>query len=355
MGPNPGEEDTGEDFDMNSALAEVSSGLFGQDDEGGNKEGSESVREGEEGKTLPDDSTTSPPDLEAEALAKAAEEEAAAAAKNSEEVQAVGAPETWTKEAIVEWAKIPPRAQQEILKREQDIMRGIEEYKGKAEIGTQYDNVVEPYRAALAAENINPVELFQSFAGNHYLLSRGTPEQKLAIAANLITHYGIPLDQLVERAGSVPRSDPAVAELRQQLASLQTAQQQREAQESEQRMEQMRSQVDTFFKDPKNVYAQELSNDIAELLKTKACSTLEQAYETAMYRNPSVRQKEIDRLKSEQISLATQEEAARVQAANAAKGANVKQSQKTRDGAVPVGTMDDTLNDTMAKIAARGG
>ena len=62
-------------------------------------------------------------------------------------------------EAIAEWATISPRAQQEILKRRGYVPRTWE-YKTRAELGARYDAVIDPYRPILAAENLDPVEMF---------------------------------------------------------------------------------------------------------------------------------------------------------------------------------------------------
>jgi hypothetical protein len=39
--------------------------------------------------------------------------------------------------------------------------------------------------------------MFQSFAANHYLLTKGTPEQKVELAASLLNGYNIPLAELL--------------------------------------------------------------------------------------------------------------------------------------------------------------
>jgi len=125
MPPAKDELETQPDFDTDTAVAEISSDLFGQGSDG--EEGEEEEAGGQEGQVSDDPSVdvpetpAQPDDAEGEVI----EEEVPA--ENSEEVQAVGAPQTWTKEAIQEWASIPERAQQEILKREEDMFRGIEQ------------------------------------------------------------------------------------------------------------------------------------------------------------------------------------------------------------------------------------
>jgi hypothetical protein len=211
----PEEHEDSVAIDMEAAQTEISESLFGQDDAG------EKI-------------TTEEPEVAVETPAAPAPTEPPVTPpeENSEAVVETGAPKTWTKEALADWAAIPPRAQQEILKREDDMFRGMEQYKERAELGTQYDKVVEPYKAALAAEGVNPVELFNNFAANHYMLARGTEEQKLEIAANLMTHYGIDPTALIMRLGSdAPKPDPKYKELETRFQSLEQQLTRRQQQE----------------------------------------------------------------------------------------------------------------------------
>lgn len=329
------EEDTSDNFDTESALAELSSDLFGQGPE--DTEGEKSEVEAGVG---------TPPGEEAPASPEGKE--------NSAEVQATGAPTTWSKDALETWATVPARAQQEILKREEDMFRGMEQYKERADLGSQYDTVVEPYRAALAAENINPVELFQNFAGNHYLLSRGTQEQKLQIAANLINHYGISPADLVARLVDPPEINPEVEALRRELGEIKSGLTARQQQEQQQKYQALQQTVEAFAVDPANAYFPEVADDISRLLNGGVASTLQQAYEMAVWQNPVTRAKEVDRATAVATDKRKTEDAEKVAKARAATAGNVKASTKTRDGTVPVGSIDETLNETLAAITSRG-
>lgn len=335
------------EIDMDAAIADISDSLFGQD-ESGNDPSNSTAEQPEKVSETPTPETPPAAQPNTEDSTPSTEIE------NSQSVQETGAPKTWTKEAIAEWAAIPPRAQQEILKREQDMFQGLEQYREKAELGAQYDKVVEPFRAVLAAENVNPIQLFEAFAGNHYLLSRGTPEQKLSLAANMLQHYGIDLTALVQRMGDQPQKDPYTQELEQRLARLESGLNERQASEMAAKKQAFEEQVNQFAQNPDNHYFQEVASDMANLLKTGAATSLSQAYEMAVYANPVTRAKELDRLAAERAAALKNEEAERVRAAEAAKAANVKTTTKTRDGTMPVGSLDETLAETMAAIRARG-
>jgi hypothetical protein len=334
-------EDTNTDgLDMTSALAEISEGLFGQESEG-DPAGGEPKVEGEQ--------TPAPKEEPAPPQAEEPKPE-----ENSQEVQDVGAPKTWTKEEIAHWATVPEGAKAAILRREQDMFRGLEQYKEKADLGSKYDAVVEPFRAQLVAEQVDPVQLFQSFSGNHYLLSRGTPEQKLEVAANLVRSYGLDIDAIKARLGDAPPAlAPEVLELRERLAKIEGTEQQRQQALMEEKKAEFSRQVEAFSSDPKNTYFNEVASDIAHFLKTGAATSLQAAYDLAVKNNPATWQKELDRITAERMTDAARVEEERVAAANKAKGANVKSKQKTADGTVPVGTLDETLNETMAAIKSR--
>jgi hypothetical protein len=294
--------ETQPDEDLSEAHAEISSELFGQDGEEENKDEKPLV-EGEEAEP-----SGGAPEAKADAVEPPPQPEEKPAEENAEEVQATGAPKTWTKEALAEWATIPPRAQTEILKREEDFLRGITQYKEAAELGAAYSKVVEPYMPVLAAENVNPIGLFQSFAANHYLLSRGSDEQKVELAAQLINGYNIPLGPLLNfmaESGETRQPDPEVVSLRRELNDLKFGLNNRSQAEHNARIEDLGREIDAFAADTAaHPYFDEVANDIHNLFKAGLAKDLTEAYEKAVYANPVTRAKEIDRLTAERASKA---------------------------------------------------
>lgn len=330
-------------IDTASALADISNDLFGQ---GGDFEkGPTGAVEGTEA-----DAPGKPSPVDAQPQSQPNPED------NSQAVQELGAPKTWTKEAIAEWAAVPPRVQQEILKREEDALKGITQYKSAAEGFQRYDSVVEPYRAALTEANIDPVQLFQSFAANHYLLSRGTEDQKLELASNLISGYGIDLNKLISFIGDrmVNPPDPRLSSLEQENARLRQESEARKAEETKATAERLNSEIEAFANDPANPYFNELVDDIAKLFETGQATNLKEAYEKAVYLNPVTRQKELDRLAGEKAKSLTAEEQQRRDRHGRFTAADVTLDPKSRNGTVPVGSIDDTLAETLAAIKARG-
>lgn len=348
-------EETQPDIDLEAAQAEISSELFGQGDEEG-KDKVDAV-EGEGKEPSGDaDAVVAPPQQTEEEKAAA---EAAKAAETSAEVQEIGAPKTWNKDELAKWATIPPEIQKELApilaRREQDFLNGITQYKEAAELGVKYNDVVAPYMPVLQAENVDPVQMFQSFAANHYLLSKGTPEQKIELAASLITGYEIPLAELLNYMAdnvSEPVSpqitalEGQVKELRNLISSAQTT-------NSDRATSQVVAEIEAFAADPAHPYFDELADDISKIFKSGMAETLAEAYDKAVFANPKTRQKEVERLTAEARTSADAEAQARKDKRAKSTAADVKVTPKSRDGTVPVGSIDDTLEETMAAIQSR--
>lgn len=347
------------DFDTEAAVADIATDLFGQGGTGADAP-SDAGAGGDPAelaavdnppsqptdKTGSEDPAVNPP---AEASPSQSPEE------NSDAVQETGAPKTWSKEALAEWATLPPRAQQEILKREEDFFRGISMYKQSAEIGDRYSKVVEPYAPILAAEKIDPVELFSSFAANHYLLTRGTEAQKLELAANMIQGYGIDFSKLVSFIGerSFEPADPEIESLRREIADLKSAASSTQQREQAAVAEKLAQEIDAFAKDPANPFFEEVVDDIVKLFQAGQASNLKEAYDKAVYLNPNTRQKELDRLTAERAQALASEQQGKVDKIARTTAADLSLDPKARNGTVPLGTLDETLAETMARIASR--
>lgn len=337
------------DFDTASALADISSDLFGQGEEGKSVNSEEVVPEGRAEKVPADTSSAVEP-------SQPAHTEGTEAEANSQAVQAVGAPETWTKEAIAKWATIDPTVQQEILKREQDIFKGIAEYKGRAEIGDRYTKVIEPYQPVLAAEGVDPVEMFKNFSANHYMLSRGTPEQKTQLGAMLVQSYGLDLiaiAKLMDSQGSYRQPNSESQALQARVNELERARQTDTFRSQQEVQARIAGEVSAFANDPAHQYFNELTDDIAKLIQTGVATTLQDAYDKAVYANPTTRQKEIDRLTAEAAASERGRLNRRGQKVAAATAADIRANPKPRGGTTPTGSMDDTMAETLAAIKQR--
>lgn len=268
------------------------------------------------------------------------------------------APTTWRPEAAAEWDKLPPTVQAEIAKREEDMFRGLEAYKGDATVGKTFNSAVAPFSGLLAQQQWEPMQLTHELMSAHAMLSMGTPDQKLAQVLAIADKYGIQL-QPTDPADA-PYEDPSVTALRKELNAVnskiaQTEQYQRE-QETQRAAEiraQLNSEIAAFSSDPKNIHFETVANDIAMLLSTKVAKDLPDAYEQAVYRNPVTRAAEIERVATEKAKAVQAAAAAKAETARRAISSNVRTSAKPASGTAGLGSIDDTLAETLANIQSR--
>jgi len=340
-----------ESFDMEGALAEISDGLgFGE----GEIEDAEVIESSEE--EMSDDAAFEQATDETEATGEeeAPAEEAAAADKEVEKSDAsqLTAPRTWRSEAAAEFSKLPPVVQQEILKREEDIFKGIEAYKEDATFGKSMHNVLSPYLPVLKQYNIAPESQVADMMKAHYTLAFGEPQAKLDLLRQVAKDYNIPLDTVSSEVNDFV--DPQVADLQKQITHLQSQLTGQEQQRQQARQAEVVANVEKFMADPANVYANEVVDEMASLLSSGAEKDLKAAYDKAVWMNPVTRAKEIERQQAEKSETARLEAEAKAAKAKEATAANVRAKAKSGRATAPTGSMEDTLAETLAAIQARG-
>lgn len=271
----------------------------------------------------------------------------AAATPPAPAVPAAEAPKTWRPEAAAKFATLPPEVQQEVLKREEDIFKGLNAYKADADIGKSIKSMIQPHEQLFRSQGVNPFQQISGLINAHVALATGSPEQRLQIFQRVAQSYG------VELGGEAPYTDPQVSSLQKQLSDLQSRLQGREQQEAEQARTKLQAEIDAFATDPAHPYFEEVANDIAGLLRSGAAANLSEAYEKAIWANPVTRGKEQARLAAEAKAKADADAAERAKQARKATGANVKSSAKAASGTAPLGSIDDTLSAALANIKSR--
>lgn len=251
-------------------------------------------------------------------------------------------PNTWKKEAADAWAKADPILRAEVERREADIYKGIERYKQSAEFGQSIDEIVQPYQATLKSLGVTPKDAIRELLSADHKLRNGKPEEKEAYFSSLARAYGIDLYRVVQTAQSI---DPRTFDLEQQNARLQ--QQIRDQQTRDQRsLEQsLDSEIAQFASDPKHTHFETVKMHMAALLQAGQAKDLSDAYEQAIYANPTTRAAVL-----QQQAAAMKEEAAKkATAAKAAAGVNIKSRPPAPTKQV-IGSMEDTIRDTYRRI-----
>lgn len=257
------------------------------------------------------------------------------------------APNTWRKEVADKWQTLPPEVQAEVERREADFHKGIEGYKQKAQFAESIERTLAPYQATLQSLNVAPEKAISELLAADHRLRNGSPESKVAYIAQLAQAYGIDLGQAAQYQ-PVP-IDPTVNALQQRLDAIEQERQQRIYQEQQQEINALNSTLAAFAADPKHSHYEAVREHMASLLQGGSATTLEDAYEQAVYANPTTRALLI----AEQQAKARAEAAEKAKAAKAAASVNVR-SRPSMPVSAPIGSMDETIRANYRRLMAGG-
>ena len=283
------------------------------------------------------------------------------------ETQSKRPPSTWSAKGKASFSKLPKHIQDEIIKREADIGKGISMYKQAANYGRSIGEAIKPYEAMIRSENSDPIKTVQSLLNTAYRLRSGTPQQRGQLVMQIAQQYGADLSQY-SSANAENTENQEIPELQQYLnplqekinnleqvyASQQQATQQQTQQEAVTSIGSFQNQVDEKG-NIRNVHFDDVRNDMADLIESAERQgrqlSLEEAYETACWANPQIRS-----VKLTQANKKRKEEAQKKsKQANKIAQTNLSTKPLAREGIATdaSGDIKDTLEETLASINNR--
>jgi len=258
------------------------------------------------------------------------------------------APTTWRAEAQATWDALPDLVKDEVIKRETDIMKGIEQYKGDASIGKVLKNSLTPHMQLFQQHNINPIKHVEELLSLSAGLVTGTPEHRRETIAALAQQFGVDLSDYAPAY-----VDPTVDKLQKEVQSLRQAQQTQFQAAQQARFAEVSAQVTKFASDASKPHFADVLDDMTQLVKSGQAATLEDAYEKAIWLNPAVRSKELARLQTEAAEKAAKDKAEHAKRAATAASVNVRARSQESGTTIRPGSMDETLAATLAEIKSR--
>ena len=241
----------------------------------------------------------------------ASKEPTEASADNYEQeeviVEAKPRPSSWKKDYEEHWGKLDPTLQDYIQQREADYAKGVSTYKNQWDMAAPLVETIKQFEPLMNEYNIGPKEWISRLGTADLTLSRGTPEQKLQMFAQLANDYGVNLGQLTGQTGYDPQFSQLAQELNQiknQWTSFQSSQEQLE-------QAQLQNEISSF-KDDKP-YFEEVRETMAGLLQSGMANDLQSAYDKAIRLNDDVFQK-VNATQAQKSEAAQREKVAQAKA-----------------------------------------
>ncbi len=257
---------------------------------------------------------------------------------------AIDAPVSWTREMKEQFAQLPPVAKEYIAKRESEATAQITRLGQQVKAAEPLVNVIEQNRHQFEAVGLDPVEGIGNLIRAESML-RADP-----VAAIKIIAEGFGVD-LASYAGGQPQEGTSrevlqlraeIASVRQQLQDTASRERAREQQDAEARNAQKLSLIDEFSKDKADIALVE--PDMIALIPTirqrnpglSDKEILTNAYEQAIWINPTLREK---RIQAETAKVAAEAQK-KAEAAKKAASLNVRSGQNARPARA---SLDDEL------------
>jgi hypothetical protein len=246
---------------------------------------------------------------------------------------AIAAPISWTAEQKAKWASLPPDTQAYIAQRDKEsheaISRAGQQIKAFEPIG----KVIEQYGHVFAKNGLQPHDgIARMMAVNEMLETNPR-----AAIAEIAKAYGVNLQGTSDEQNATPES-PRIAELEARLARQEAhlTAQMRQRQEAE--ANELAREIADFAKD--KPHFESVRKVMAGLMNSGAAETMQDAYDRAIYADPTIRQSLQVEAQTKAEEQRKAEEAKRLSAAKKAAGVNVKSSPGQ---ASTVRSLDDDL------------
>lgn len=253
------------------------------------------------------------------------------------------APKSWTPEAKSKYSELPDWAKREAHKRETDVQAGVDQLKQEAALSMDINKAVKPFKQFLEATGIPVARAARDGVELAAKLRSGTPQERGLILKSLAKQFQA--DLTVEEDPNAAHLEPLYREinaLKEQLHST-TSQTQEASQEAvNQTISAFENELDESGQ-LKHLYFSNVQDRMAELIQSGRATTLEDAYDRAVFENPETRAlvlAEQQRAAEEKRKADAKEQADKLRKAN-----NVSiETRGGHDTAAPQGTMDDTLS-----------
>jgi hypothetical protein len=111
-------------------------------------------------------------------------------------VPALKAPQSWKPSVREAWSKVPPEVQQEVLRRDAEINRTLQETAEARKGMDQVRQTLAPYESLARANGMDTMKYAGSVLQTAAALSMGSKTQKAHVLATLIQSYAVDVDEI---------------------------------------------------------------------------------------------------------------------------------------------------------------
>lgn len=247
------------------------------------------------------------------------------------------------KEEAEAFAAAPKVLQDAFVRRADEMFKGVEQYKAAAQYAQTIEKVIAPHSSLINSYGISPDQAIGELLSSVNILRNGRPEEKMAHFAQLAQHYGIDLAAAQEH--KLAPIDPQLSALQKEVQRLSGYVQSQESSVQQQAQQALNSEIAAFRADPNHSHFETVLPQVIALLQAGTVNSLSDAYEQAVYANPTTRASMLQ----QQLNTQREEATKKAQAAKAAASVNTR-TRPSMPVSEPIGSMDDTIRATLRRL-----
>lgn len=277
------------------------------------------------------------------------------------------APKSWTQTEKTEWDKLTPAAQAAVMRREDDIVKGLSKQDDERSFGRKVNEIVSPYLPVIRAEGGTPEKAIGDLLQTAHTLRQGTPQQKAQMVAGVMRTYGIDPNHLFSilqgangNTGSPQQQGsayhPAIETLTQRLDRVERERQEEVQQRQLQEQQSFQSQIAEFSSKPGHEHFEKVRETMGVLMQSGRASNLDDAYEMAVYADPGIRDSliaaKVEAAEGKRIADQTAKTSAARNAAGSVTGAPGG-TRKLNGSANPNSSIEDDIRAAMRETQGR--
>ena len=252
------------------------------------------------------------------------------------------APRAWKALVREKWAALPSEVQQEVLRRESEAARGMQEAAEEKKFAKAVRDTIAPFEGMIRAEGHEPLSAVRDLLQMAHALRTAPPQHKAQLIGHLIQTFGVDiksLDDYLAGAGQPNGAAPATTQAYRdpRLDSLIAEIEQAKAARAQSEATRAQAEVAAFHE--KHEFFEDVRESMQKLLRAGIASGLEDAYNQALKLHPEL---------SEVLQQRKAAEAAKAVQASTQRALMAASSVKSRpSGSTPASTKPGTLRDDL--------
>lgn len=201
-------------------------------------------------------------------------------------------PSTWKRDYEPVYRKLESNPEftailDEIERRESDHLKQIGQYKPNVDFATNVRKALEPYQPTFQQLGMDPLQAISGLLQADQNLRMAPAHVRPQLAMQLLQSYGIDPASLGDLKAQVPALDPALYQIQTELQNTKQQVQQFMSSIQQNLESEANSQVEAF-KEGKPHF-DEVREEMAKLINAGLATNLQEAYDKAVYANPTIR------------------------------------------------------------------